>query len=284
MKKNNFLFNQVAIMGVGLIGGSIGMAIKKKRIARRVVGFSRRQKTIKEALKLRAIDSGTLSLRKALKDSDLIILATPVNTIIKLSRSLVKIAEKKSIITDVGSCKSEIVSSFERILPKDIEFVGAHPLAGSERKGVNFGSPDMFENTLCILTPTHKTNKKAFNKIKKFWQSLGAQVKILNPSEHDRVLGFVSHLPHIVAFSLIQSIPEKYLKFAPLGLKDMTRIASSDPVVWSDIFFTNRKLLLEMIDRFVVFLRRFKKLIRSNNEVRLTQILFNIKNKRDKLI
>lgn len=283
MNKNKPLFNQVAIIGVGLIGGSMGMAIKKKRLAKKVIGFARRKKTIKEALKLKAIDKGTLNLKQAVKNADLIILATPISTIINLSKQIIKFADKNTVITDVGSSKLQIVSSLEKILPRNIQFVGAHPLAGSEKKGASFGCADLFKNTLCILTPTAKTNKTALKKIKDLWQSLGAGIKIMTPKKHDRILAFVSHLPHMVSFSLINSIPDQYLAFAPAGLKDMTRIASSDPAIWKDIFQTNRKELKDAISKFESSLKKLQRMSLSKKGIGVIKTLATIKNKRDNL-
>jgi len=281
--KKSFLFNQVTIIGVGLIGGSLGMAIKKKKLAKKVIGFSRRKSTLKCALKLKAVDKATLNLKQAVKDSDLIILAAPPKTIIKLAKKIVKLVKKDCILTDVGSSKAEIVSSIERKLPRNIKFVGAHPLAGSEKKGVAFACPELFKNSLCIFTPTSRTNAAVLRKIKKLWLSLGADIKSMKPSQHDKILAFISHLPHIVSFGLIQSIPDKFLKFAPQGLKDMTRIASSDAVIWRDIFLSNKKELLVTIDKFQNSLRALKRSIRSNDASKLEKILSSIKNKRDNL-
>ncbi|HOX54969.1 MAG: prephenate dehydrogenase/arogenate dehydrogenase family protein [Candidatus Omnitrophica bacterium] len=283
MKKDKFLFNQVTIIGVGLIGGSLGMAIKKNRLARRVVGFPHRKATIRQALKLKVIDKGTLELKEAVKDADLVVLATSTQTIVTLAQKILKLAKKNCIITDVGSSKLAIVSSIEKRLPKDIKFVGGHPLAGSEKKGVEFASADIFKQSLCILTPTSRTDRGALNKIKKLWISVGASVKTLTPQNHDRILAYISHLPHIIAFSLIQSIPEEFLKLSPRGLKDMTRIASSDPVLWRDIFSSNKRQVLNAVGAFLSSLETFVKLVSSNDAAKLTKILSAIKNKRDKL-
>ena len=283
MKKKKVLFNQVAIIGVGLIGGSMAMAIKNRKLAKKVVGFSRRKSTINRALKLKAIDEGTLDLKRALKNSDLIILATPAKTIVKFAGPIVKMAEKNAVITDVGSCKQEIVSTIEKISPRSIKFVGAHPLAGSEKKGVGFAYPEMFDNSLCIITPTAKTDSKSYRRVKELWLRLGANVKTLSPSEHDKILAFISHLPHVLAFSLIHSIPDELLKYAPQGLRDMTRIASSDPVIWRDIFTANKKQLIGSIDKFVISLKKFRKLVGSSDGLGLSRTLSSIKNKRDSL-
>ncbi|MBM3248492.1 MAG: prephenate dehydrogenase/arogenate dehydrogenase family protein [Candidatus Omnitrophica bacterium] len=283
MSKDKFLFNQITIIGVGLIGGSLGMAVKKNRLAKKVVGFARKKKTMRQALKSKAIDKGTLNLKEAVKDADLIVLATPAQTIIELAFKIAKLAKKDCIVTDVGSSKLRIVSSLEKILPKNMKFIGAHPLAGSEKKGVEFSCADIFKKSLCILTPTSKTKKDAFDKVKKLWAGVGACVKTLSPSEHDRVLAYISHLPHIIAFSLIQSIPDEFLELSPRGLKDMTRIASSDPILWRDIFSSNKTQVLDAVGDFASSLEKFVKLVGSNDTAKLTKILSAIKNKRDKL-
>lgn len=266
-----------------MIGGSLGMAIKKNKLCPSVIGFARKKKTIKQALKLKAIDKGTLDLKEAVKNADLIVLATSAQMIVTLALQIVKLVKQDCIITDVGSSKLEIVSSIEKKLPKNIKFVGGHPLAGSEKKGVEFSCPDIFKKSLCILTPTSKTQKEALRKIKKLWISLGANVKIMSAQEHDRVLAYISHLPHIIAFSLIQSIPEGFLKLSPRGLKDMTRIASSDPILWRDIFSSNKTQVLGAVDKFASSLKSFRKLVSSNEGEKLIRVLSAAKNKRDKL-
>ncbi|MBU1871594.1 MAG: prephenate dehydrogenase/arogenate dehydrogenase family protein, partial [Candidatus Omnitrophica bacterium] len=218
------LFNKVAIVGVGLIGGSIGLAIKKRKLAGEVLGISRRSKTIKAGLKRGAIDRGFFDLSIA-SEADLVVLAAPVNSIINTGRKLSAVIKPGALVVDTGSSKKEIVAALAKILPG---FVGAHPLAGSEKQGVINAHADLFKGSLCILTPTDKTRKHALTKIRRFWVQLGASVICLSPSRHDKLVSCISHLPHLVAFSLIHSIPRRNLFLAASGFRDTTRIALSD--------------------------------------------------------
>lgn len=273
------LFNKVAIVGTGLIGGSLALAIKKKQLANEVIGVSRHKRSLLFAKKKLAIDRGSQELG-IIRDADLIILATPVNTIIDLAPRISKIIGKDCTVIDVGSTKEQIVLSLEKIFPN---FVGVHPLAGSEKRGIKNAHPGIFRNSLCILTPTGKTNNKALSKIKRLWRSVGSRIVLLSPSVHDKILSFVSHLPHIVAFSLISVMPLKFLKFASTGLKDTTRIASSDNELWADIFLSNKKEAIKAIEIFEKNLSRIKSAIAKNERDKLSLILKEAKKKRDRL-
>lgn len=263
------IFDKVAIIGVGLIGGSIGLAIKKKKIAKVIVGASRTNKTLNLALKLKAVDKTTQIVSEAVKDADLVILCQPIEAIIDSLPKIAKFLKQGAIVTDAGSCKEGIVKSAERVLPQNVFFVGSHPLAGSEKKGIDFASDKLFANSLCILTPTSHTNKKALKIIQSFWQRLGAKTLILKPPVHDEKIAFVSHLPHILAFNLINSIPPAHLKFASTGLKDTTRIAASDPVIWKDICLSNSKQILKAISKFEIALSNLKRQISRKNSAGL---------------
>ena len=271
------LFNKVAIIGTGLIGGSMALAIKKKCLAHQIIGVSRHKNTLIWGKKSRVIDKGSQDL-SIIADADLVVLATPVNTILKLADIILKFIRKDSIVTDVGSTKCEIVSKLSKIFPN---YVGSHPLAGSEKRGLVNASTDIFKNSLCILTPAKNTNPKALKKIKNLWNALGAKVVILSPDTHDRILSFVSHLPHVIAFSLIDIVPDKYLKFGATGLKDTTRIALSDSRLWVDILLSNRGNMLESIEHFENNLSRIKSAINKRDERTLIKILKRAKGKRE---
>jgi prephenate dehydrogenase len=263
------LFNKVAIIGTGLIGGSLALDIKRKRLAREVVGVSRHKKSIAMALKMKAIDRGSVSLR-IIQGADLLIVATPVETVISLRNRILKYITKDCIITDVGSTKEKIVSSLGSLM---FNYIGSHPLAGSEKRGIINASPCLFEGSLCILTPTKSTNPKAVKNITKFWNKVGAKTVILTPKAHDRALSFVSHLPHAVAFSLINAVPQELLRFASGGLKDTTRIAASDTTLWKDILLSNRKNLLNAIRLFENNLKKIKSAIKNNDRQALGKII-----------
>ncbi len=273
------LFNKVAIIGVGLIGGSIALAIKKKRLAGEVIGVSRHKKSLLLAKKKGAIDRGSQGI-DIIKDADLLILATPVSTIIDLAPKILKIIGKDCIVTDTGSTKEEIALFLSKIFPN---YVGSHPLAGSEKRGVINADPGIFKNSLCILTPVKNTSKKALKKVNLLWRQLGAKTVLLSPKSHDRILSFTSHLPHAIAFSLTNSMPLSYLKFASTGLRDTTRIAASDSQLWTDIFLSNGKNMLKTIGLFQDALSRIKSAIQKKDKKQLTLMLKQAKNKRDRL-
>jgi len=269
----------VAIIGPGLIGGSIGLALKRKRIALKVIGISRRQKTITLAKKLKAIDSGSRDIR-IVKDADLIILATPVHTILRLADILKKIAREDAIIMDVGSSKEEIVARFQKLFCR---YIGAHPLAGSEQQGVASASPCMFKNSLCVLSVNRKTDPSALRKITGLWRLLGARTVLLSPASHDKIMAMVSHLPHSVSFALMGTVPQGYLKYAAGGLRGTTRIAGSDSILWTDIFLSNRKNILKAISAFENNLAGIKKAIQKNNRNLLERKLRQARERRELL-
>jgi len=275
------LFRKVTIVGVGLIGGSLGMAIKKDRLAREVMGVSRQHSSLAQAFKNRAIDKSSHDLKKALYDADLVVLATPVKAIIQMLATISKSLKRGCIVMDVGSVKGTIVDAAQKNLPNHVFFVGAHPLAGSEKKGAAASNADLFKNSVCILTPMEKTNKGAVDRVKNLWTKVGSSVKTMSPEEHDKILSFISHVPHLAAYSLIGSIPTEYLQYASQGLKDTTRVASSDPQMWSDISLTNTKNVLLSLDKFVKSLAVLRKSIVTKNENHLIEIFKEAKNKRD---
>jgi len=272
-------FNKVAIVGVGLIGGSIALDIKKKRLALEVVGVSRHKNTLLLAKKNGVIDRGSQNI-DIVKGADLIILATPVSTILNLAPLIAKIISPACIITDVGSTKQEIVAKLDKIFPK---FVGSHPLAGSEKRGVSSASCDIFKNSLCILTPTRETDPVALSRVRILWNKLGARVLLLSAPRHDKILSLVSHLPHALAFSLIASIPNNYLRFSASGLKSATRIALSDSKLWADIFASNQKNILQAMGLFKEGLYALSSAIRSKNKTQIIKILEKAKKKREYL-
>lgn len=273
------LFNKVAIIGTGLIGGSLALAIKKNRLAGKIVGVSRHKKSLLLAERRGAIDSGSQAL-EIIKDADLVIFATPVNVILSLAPKVAKFIKKDCLVTDVGSTKEKIVSSLEKRFPN---FVGSHPLAGSEKRSIANAHPGLFKNSLCLLTPTKKTNKRAMEKINLLWKRIGAKTNSLSPEAHDKILAFVSHLPHIVAFSLIESVPGNFLKFGSTGLKDTTRIASSDSELWAEIFLSNQKNILQAVTKLEKNISRIKSVVKTKNKKQLSAILKKAKEKREVL-
>ena len=269
-------FKKVAIIGVGLIGGSLALALKKKALAERIVGVSKHQASLRQALRRRIIDQGSLDLDIA-RGADLVILATPVEVILGLSKRLSTVINRDCIVIDVGSTKAQIVRKLEKLFPN---FVGTHPLAGSEKRGSLHAEPDKFIGCLCILTPTRRTPVSAAKRIKLLWKNLGARTVSLSPDEHDKIIAFISHLPHLIAFSLIGSVPKKFLNFAASGLRDTTRIAASDSRLWAEIFLSNRSFL-GSIREFERSLGRFKKAIREHDKKALSQAIEAARRKKE---
>lgn len=283
MLLRSYVFKRVTIVGVGLMGGSLGMAIKKHRLAREVIGLSHRQAALAQAVKNKAIDVPCLDVKKAISNADLVVLAAPVDSIIKLFTTIDPYLKRGCIVTDVGSAKATIAESAEKFLSAPAFFVGAHPLAGSERKGVVNATPDLFEGSTCIMTPTSKTNNSAKQKVKNLWIKLGMNVKMLSPEKHDEILAYVSHLPHLIAYGLITGIPSEFLEYASRGLKDTSRVAASPPQMWSDICLANSKNVLDALDQCVGHLANFRKAIVNHDQKSLIQHFTKAQEKRNKL-
>lgn len=279
-------FKKITIIGVGLIGGSIGLAIRKRRVAKEVIGVFRRNATLKKALKVKAVTKATMSIREGVKNADLIIVAAPVYSIPLLIKEAAKYAKKGAIITDVGSTKSWIVNNVTKILKNhsDIYFVGSHPMAGSEHAGVEYAKADLLAGAPCIVTKDANTDGPALKKIIVFWKSLGAKVKVLSPGAHDRSVSLISHLPHIAAFGLAGAVPEKELQYAAEGFKDTTRVASSDPELWADIFLTNN---IEIVKAGRLFEKYYKDILNAVAEgdySKTVSLLKRAKAKRDNCV
>lgn len=277
------LFRKVTIVGVGLIGASMALAMKKKNLAREIVGVARKDATIEAAIKMGAIQSGTKDIKEGVKDAELIILSAPVHAIIEAFPILNSHARRGAIVTDVGSTKGLVVDQAQKNLHASFLFVGSHPLAGSEKSGPQFGNADLFVNSTCIMTPTDKTNRLAKEKVKHLWSQLGANVKFMTPSEHDEILACISHLPHLMAYSLAKSIPEQYLSYATQSLRDTTRIAGSDVKMWNDICTSNNKNILKALDEYAKTLGGIRKAIVDGDQQALTEIFTQAKIARERI-
>jgi len=264
-------FKKITIIGVGLIGGSLGLALKKKNPKFKITGIDKLE-IIEKAIARGAIDEGTINLENGIKEADIIIIATPVKTIIDLLPRINPFIKKGCIVTDTGSTKGQIVETADKILSKDVYFIGGHPIAGSEKYGIDSADPHLFQDKTYILTPTNDTNLLALKKTFLLIKIIDAKRLILDPLEHDRIVGAVSHLPQIMAVSLINMIGElgqqenndHYFKAIGEGFKDMTRIASSPYKMWEDICETNQENILEMIQEFGNYLRMIEDKLKNN--------------------
>jgi len=274
-------FNRVAIIGVGLIGGSLAKAIKKSGIAKEVVGYFKRESSLKKAKKLNLLDGYYRDLDQAVLGSDLIILATPVYSIIDIGKAIKGSLLEEALITDAGSTKREIVNELTKLYPKN--YLGAHPLAGSEKRGVEYANSELFKNKVVILTPTEKTPIAVFRKLKLFWKSIGMKIVVLDPDTHDKMLSKVSHLPHLLMCLLLESVTKDDLRFASSGFRDATRIAASDSKLWSDILLSNRKNIIKDIDDYIKMLLKYKNFIKKGSREELQSSIANAASKRRQL-
>ena len=251
------LFGKMTVIGVGLLGASLARACKERGLVEEITGYGRNRENLEKARVLKVIDHCSTDLAEAVKDADLVVLCTPVTSIIPLIQNMISKIRPGTLITDVGSVKEPIVMEAEKLVPEGVYFVGSHPIAGGENSGLEASTADLYQNAKCIVTPTGKTNNKALEKISALWQAVGMQVINLSAEEHDFVFGAVSHLPHIVVYALMNTLGSlrtqdnrEVTAFSGAGLKDITRIASSDPVMWRDICLSNRNHSLDLIDRF----------------------------------
>lgn len=246
-------FNKVTILGVGLIGASFALALKKRGLCSHITGCGRTENNLKKAVEMKIIDSFEIDASKACVGSDLVLFAVPVGQFTETAKKINGSFKKGAIVTDAGSVKGKLVRDMEALMPEGVSFVGGHPIAGSDRTGIDTATADLFSGARCILTPTAKTDKAALKKISELWESLGAKVSTLDADEHDRIYAAVSHLPHIIAYAIVNTVADinsSYLGYAGNGFKDTTRIAASSPELWRDISLMNRENILEFIEVF----------------------------------
>ena len=284
-------FNKIAIIGLGLIGSSIALAIKKHKIAKSVSGYAKSLKTRQIAKKIKLASKVESSLEAAVKNADLIIICTPLSSYKRIFKSIKLHLKDGVIITDVGSAKTKSMQEAQSILGDKIEFIPAHPIAGTEKSGPESGFAELFINRWCIITPFNTSKKKNVNLIKKLWEKLGSSVEIMTPQHHDRVLAITSHLPHLIAYNIVNTAADletvtksDVIKYSASGFRDFTRIASSDPTMWRDIFISNKEAVLEMIGRFSEDLSVLQKAVRWNDEDALFKIFSETRKIRKKII
>lgn len=273
-------FKKAVIVGTGLIGGSIGIFLRKNRIASSVVGVARHKETLSKALKKGAIDKGQRDLKKAVVDADLVLICTPVEALKNVIREIKGILKLGCIVFDVGSTKREIVSYAQKTLKSDVNFVGTHPMAGSEKTGVQFARADLFKGSVCFITRTKETKNSAMLIVSELWKRLGAKCVKIDPAVHDSIVASISHMPHLISAALVNSVTEAHIKFASSGFRDTTRIAAGSVEIWHDITLSNRKAILQQIEKFETSLKKLKKSIISNQGKQLTRQLEQARVKR----
>jgi len=280
---------KLAVLGVGLIGGSFGLLCRKKRLARRVWGYSRRESTLKKAQSLGLIDQYSLRLKEVVEDADVVMLALPVEGILEMGEKIRPYLRDNAVVTDTGSTKAMIVQRMEKALPPGTRFVGGHPIAGTENSGPEAAFAELFTEHNCLLTPTQGTDPQAVDLVRALWEETGALVSCMDPQEHDRLLANISHLPHMTAFALVNALSKRENEFPALfsytagGLKDFTRIASSSPVMWRDICLHNGRAIVEAIEDLRRELAEISRYIRAGNGERLEAIFQNSKDVRERI-
>lgn len=274
----------LTIVGVGLIGGSLGLAAKTRGVARRVVGVGRDERTLARAVAVGAIDSFTTNLCDGASAADLVVVCTPVDRIAGDVLTAATAAPPRSVVTDAGSTKGNIVRALNgQMPPKAAPFVGSHPLAGSEKKGAAHARADLFNDRLVVVTPTADTDQEAASVVDLFWQALGARVIRMDPFEHDEALAATSHLPHAAASGLAAATPAGWLGLTAGGFRDTTRIAGADPDLWAAIFEANRDAVLAAADRYAERMAEFRRVLAAGDRAGLVRWLAEGKKVRDAL-
>jgi prephenate dehydrogenase len=273
----------VAIVGVGLIGGSIAASLRKRGHTGAIVGVGRNQERLAEIRKAGLIDQGTQSLGEAASEADLIVVCTPVDVIPAAVREAATVCRPGTLLTDAGSVKGSICQALLGRLPPQAEFIGSHPLAGSERQGHAHADADLFEGRVCVVTPDAATSPGQLARLKCFWQTLGSAVVELSPEAHDRALAETSHLPHVVAAALAATLAPENRQFAATGFRDTTRIAASDPELWSAIFLANADEVLARLDAYDQRLGDLRTAITNRDAAALKKLLQVAKTAREAL-
>jgi prephenate dehydrogenase len=263
------IFRRMVVVGVGLIGGSLALDARRLGLVEEIIGFGRSERNLRLAKKRGIIDRFLLDERETPVDTDFLLNATPVQAVVATTAPFLPVLRPGCIISDVGSVKGELVRAMDKLLPRDIPFVGAHPIAGSEQWGAEAAKPGLFVRHRCIATPTRKTDRRALRKVAALWRRVGARVEIMDPDAHDMILGVVSHLPHVLAYTLVNSlertrVPGVDLKsYCAGGFKDFTRIASSRPELWRDICLMNRKAIGKTLGDYIKQLEQLKNWMRD---------------------
>ncbi|MCF7874292.1 MAG: prephenate dehydrogenase [Candidatus Omnitrophica bacterium] len=270
---------KVGIIGVGFMGGSLALALKKSFSNFEIIGHARSDKAFRRLKKVKVLDRIERSGKKIAKEADILILATPVGVIIDFLKRAGSCLKKGSIVFDLGSTKEEIEKVAKKKLPKGVSFVGCHPFCGSEKEGVEEAREDLYRGSLCFITSANRSSYL----VERIWKKVGSKVVRTTPAGHDRIVGFVSHLPHLICFSLTNAIPAKYLEFSSSGFRDLTRIASSSSDLWADIFLTNAAKMLKDIDKYNESLNEFRDLIVKRDRQKLKRLIKKANKRRGKL-
>ena len=278
------MFNKVCIIGCGLIGSSIARAIRKNHLSNKIVSSNRSDSVNKKVIELKIVDDSSSDTKKMAEGSDLIIIATPLSSYEDIISKIKNSLKSGTILTDVGSVKENVINLIEKDVPANVSWISSHPIAGTEESGPEAGFSELFKNRWCILTPSKKAQEKDIKLLETFWKKIGSKVDIMEAKQHDYILSITSHMPHLIAYNIvntslnIQDEKESVIvKYSAGGLRDFTRIAASNPIMWRDIFIQNKKNTSKMIDKFIEDLEDLKKAIENEDGKKLEEIFIKTK-------
>jgi len=285
------MFKKVCIIGCGLIGSSLARAIKKNNLSEVIVSSNRSESINKKVIELNIVQDASADTKKMATNSDLIIIATPLSSYEDVILKIKDTLKSGTILTDVGSVKENIMSLVEKNLPKNVSWIPSHPIAGTEESGPEAGFSDLFKNRWCILTPSKNAQNKDINLLKIFWEKLGSKVDVMKAKQHDYILSITSHIPHLIAYNVVNTSlniqdekKSNIVKYSAGGLRDFTRIAASNPIMWRDIFIQNKNNTTKMIDKFIENLEDIKKAISSEDSDKLEKIFTKTKTIRKDIV
>ena len=272
-------FKRVALIGIGLINSSIAHLMRRDNLADSIVACARREETLETARSLGIVDHTTTDPAVAVKGADLIVLGVPVGACREIARAMEPGLSAGAIVTDVGSVKRRVVNDLLPHLPEGVTLVPGHPIAGTEHSGPEAGFPELFDGRWCILTPVERTTPEALERVSAFWRHAGSMVEVMDVEHHDRVLAITSHLPHLIAYTIVGTVADlenatrsEVIRYSASGFRDFTRIAASDPVMWRDVFLSNKDAVLEMLGRFSEDLTALQRAIRWEEGDKLEEL------------
>ena len=270
---------RVALVGIGLIGSSIAHAIRRHGLAAHIAISTRSATTLARAKELNLGDSYHATAKGAVKNSDIIVISVPLSACEAVATEIASALKPGSIVTDVSSCKTSVIADIGPHIPEGVHFVPGHPIAGTEHSGPDAGFANLFDGRWCILTPPKNTDQNAVKKISDLWKKMGSMVEVMEPKHHDQVLAITSHLPHLIAYSIVDTatnlqddLKQEVIKFSASGFRDFTRIAASDPVMWRDVFMKNRDAVLEVLGQFSEDLAALQRAIRRGEADKLEEV------------
>ena len=285
------MFEKVCIIGCGLIGSSLARVIKKNNLSKQIVSSNRSDSINKKVIELKIVDDSSSDTKKMVSGSDLIIIATPLSSYESIISKIKDSLKNGTILTDVGSVKENVVSLIEKAVPENVSWISSHPIAGTEESGPEAGFAELFKNRWCILTPSKKSNEKDVKLLETFWKKIGSKVDIMEAKKHDYILSITSHLPHLIAYNIVNTSiniqdqnKSSIVRYSAGGLRDFTRIAASNPIMWRDVFIQNKKNTSKMIDQFIENLENLKQAIENEDGKKLEEIFTKTKKIRKEIV